>query len=231
MSIQNALRIIIPVWLWLLLVPAAYSQLKIDIVGGGANQIPIAIVPFRAENTLPQKVTDIVAADLSRSGLFKMVDGGGLTVIPAEPVEVQYGTWKSRGADALVIGSVSPLPNGSWDVRFRLLDVAKQNQLLGFAYQVTAQQLRSTAHKIADAIYEKLTGDPGVFSTRITYIVKNGTRFELQVADARVRGLEGVRVIDTSIMPFLVAGNTAAPAMAMAWRAADLVLADGNLKG
>src|SRR5258705_9115204 len=176
MIIQNALRIVIPVWLWLLVIPAAYSQLKIDIIGGGATQVPIAILPFKAENTLPEKVTDIVVADLSRSGLFKMVDSGGLTVIPTEPAEVQYPTWKTRGADAIAIGSVSPLPNGSWDVRFRLLDVAKQNQLLGFSYQVTAQQLRSTAHKIADAIYEKLTGDPGVFSTRITYIVKNGTR-------------------------------------------------------
>jgi TolB protein len=83
-----------------------------------------------------------------------------------------------------VIGSVSPLPNGHWDVRFRLLEVAKQAQLTGFAYQVTAQQLRNTAHKIADAIYEKLTGDVGVFGTRITYVVKQGTRFELQVADA-----------------------------------------------
>ena len=184
MIIQNALRILLPLWFWLILIPTAYAQLKIEIVGGGASQVPIAILPFKAENALPQKVTDIVIADLVRSGLFKMVDSGGLAVIPAEPAEVQYPTWRSRGADALVIGSVTPLPNGSWDVRFRLLDVTRQDQLLGFAYQVTAQQLRGTAHKIADAIYEKLTGDPGVFSTRITYIVKNGTRFELQVADA-----------------------------------------------
>jgi TolB protein len=69
-------------------------------------------------------------------------------------------------------------------VRFRLMDVLKQTQLTGFAYQVTPQQLRSTAHKIADAIYEKMTGDVGVFSTRITYVVRRGARYELQVADA-----------------------------------------------
>ena len=184
MKIQNALQIFFSVWLWLSLVPAAYCQLNIEIIGGGANQVPIAIVPFKAEDTLPQKVTDIVVADLNRSGLFKIIDGGGVTPIPSEPAEVQYPTWKVRGADALVIGSVSPLSNGSWDVRFRLLDVAKQAQVTGFAYQVTTAQLRNTAHKIADAIYEKLTGDVGVFSTRITYIIKRGTRFELQVADA-----------------------------------------------
>ena len=192
MKIQDALRIFLPVWLWLLLIPVAHSQLKIEIVGGGASQVPIAIVPFKAEATLPQKVTDIVAADLYRSGLFKIVDSGGLTSIPAEPADVQYPAWQARGADALVIGSVSPLANGYWDVRFRLLDVAKQAQLAGFAYQVTTPQLRNTAHKIADAIYEKMTGDVGVFSTRITYVVKNGTRYELQVADADGYGAQTI---------------------------------------
>ena len=178
--------------LWLVLVPAAYAQLKIEIIGFGSTQFPIAIVPFKGEETLPQKVTAVVTADLVRSGLFRMVDSGGLTAIPAEPAEVQYPVWTARGADALAIGSVSPLPNGYWDVRFRLLDVAKRAQLTGFAYQVTTQQLRNTAHKIADAIYEKLTGDVGVFGTRITYVVKRGTRFELQVADADGYGAQTV---------------------------------------
>ena len=192
MKIHNPFRIVLCVLLWLSLTPAAHSQLRIDIIGGGANQVPIAIAPFRGEETLPQKVTAVVTADLVRSGLFKIVDSGGLTAVPAEPSEVQYPVWTARGADALVIGNVSPLPNGYWDVRFRLLDVAKQTQLTGFAYQVTTQQLRNTAHKIADAIYEKLMGDVGVFGTRITYVVKIGTRFELQVADADGYGAQTI---------------------------------------
>lgn len=192
MEYPNPVRFAVFLLLWVLLTPLAHSQLKIEIVGGGASQVPIAIVPFKAEATLPQKVTDIVAADLYRSGLFRIVDSGGLTSIPAEPADVQYPAWQARGADALVIGSVSPLANGYWDVRFRLLDVAKQAQLTGFAYQVTTAQLRNTAHKIADAIYEKMTGDAGVFSTRITYVVKNGTRFELQVADADGYGAQTI---------------------------------------
>jgi len=192
MKIYNPLSIVLFALLWLSLVPAAHSQLRIEIIGGGANQVPIAIAPFKGEEALPQKVTAVVAADLVRSGLFRIVDSGGLTAIPAEPAEVQYPAWTARGADALVIGSVSPLPNGYWDVRFRLLDVAKQAQLTGFAYQVTTQQLRNTAHKIADAIYEKLMGDVGVFGTRITYVVKQGTRFELQVADADGYGAQTV---------------------------------------
>ena len=170
--------------LWLGLSASAHAQLKIEITGFGSSQFPIAIVPLKGEETLPQKLTDIVAADLARSGFFKIIDSGGVNPIPAEPAELQYPTWKTRGADAVMVGSVSPLPGGLWDVRFRVMDVGKQTQITGYAYRIAAAQLRSTAHKIADAIYEKMTGDVGVFSTRITYVVKRGTRFELQVADA-----------------------------------------------
>lgn len=178
--------------LWLFVSAGAWAQLKIEITGFGSNQTPIAILPLKGEEGLPQKITEVVAADLYRSGFFKIVDSGGVTPIPSEPGEIQYPTWKARGADAVVIGSVSPMPNGSYDVRFRLMDVLKQTQLTGFAYQVSAQQLRSTAHKIADAIYEKMTGDTGVFSTRITYVVRRGTRYELQVADADGFGAQTV---------------------------------------
>jgi TolB protein len=160
----------------------AHAALTIEIVGAGANQIPIAIAPFRAENGA--SVTPIIAADLTRSGMFKTIDPGGIDPVPSEPEQVKYEQWKSRGAEALVIGSITPMADGRYDVRFRLMDVVKGTQLAGFVYQVTAAQLRLTAHKIADVIYEKLTGDRGVFATRITYIVKRGTRFELQVADA-----------------------------------------------
>ena len=162
---------------------AAQAALTIEIVGAGANQIPIAIVPFRAEEGIPQPLTQVIAADLARSGLFKMVDPGGVTPVPYEPEQVNYPTWKARGADAVVIGTVTP-SGGGYEVRFRLMDVAKGTQLAGFMYNATTANLRLTAHKIADAIYEKLTGDKGVFSTRITYVVKRGTRYELQVADA-----------------------------------------------
>ena len=164
--------------------PSVHAALTIEIIGAGANQIPIAIAPFRAEDGLAQKITPVVGADLVRSGLFKLVDPGGVNPTPYEPQDVNYGTWRARGADHVVIGTVAPRPDGRYDVHFRLMDVGKQTQLAGFAYSASAAQLRLTAHKIADAIYEKLTGDPGVFSTRIVYIVKQGKRFELQVADA-----------------------------------------------
>jgi TolB protein len=171
--------------LGLALAPAsALAALTIEIVGAGASQIPVSIVPFAAEGGLPQSITGVVAADLQRSGLFRLIDGTGVQPQPHEPAEVQYPVWKERGADALVIGGIQRRPDGRIEVRFRLLDVVKQAQLAGYSYVITPEQLRAVAHKIADVVYEKLTGDVGVFSTKIAYVLKSGPRYELQVADA-----------------------------------------------
>jgi TolB protein len=89
-----------------------------------------------------------------------------------------------------VLGSVAARNDGRYEVRFRLFDVVKQAQLGGVAYTLTPAQVRATAHRIADYVYEKLTGEKGVFSTRIAYVVKRGTRFELQIADADGAGEE-----------------------------------------
>jgi len=180
--------------IFLLLAPlsAARAQLTIETIGAGSTQFPIAVVPFRAEGGLPQQLTPVISADLARTGLFRTVDAGGLNPPPHEPQDVNYPTWRARGADAVVIGAVAPLPDGRYDVRFRLMDVAKQTQLAGFAYTASREQLRLTAHKIADAIYERLTGDKGVFSTRITYVVKRGKGYLLQVADADGYGAQSV---------------------------------------
>ena len=163
---------------------AAHAQLTIEIVGGGATTIPVAIASFANEGTFPLSVTQIVGNDLSRSGLFKIVDAGGVNPRPARPEDVRYGDWTSRGADAVVVGSMTPMSDGRVEVRFYLLDVVKQSLLAGFTYVVTPAQVRATAHRIADVIYEKLTGSPGVFSTRIAYIAKQGTKYELFVAEA-----------------------------------------------
>lgn len=164
---------------------AAYAALTIEIVGSGARQIPIAIVPFSQENTLSQSITGVVGADLTRSGLFRSVETAGVIPQPYQPSDVRYPDWRSRGADALVIGSVEPAAGGRLTVQFRLLDTVRQTQLAGLSYTVAPDQLRLTAHRIADIVYEKLTGDAGVFSTRIAYVVKHGrASYELQVADA-----------------------------------------------
>jgi TolB protein len=168
----------------LLIAGPARAQLTIEIIGGGANQIPVAVLPFAGESVLPQSITEIVEQDLTRSGRFRTLFVGGVNPPPTEMSQVNFADWKSRLADALVIGQAQKLADGRFEVRFRLLDVPKQAQLGGISYTLTASQVRLTAHKVADFIYEKLTGERGVFSTRIAYVVKQGTRYELRVADA-----------------------------------------------
>jgi TolB protein len=162
----------------------AGAQLTIEIVGGAGTTVPIAIVPFENEATWPPGITGVVAADLQRSGLFKLVSEAGISPRPFRAEDVRPGDFRARGADAVVIGSMRPLGEARVEVRFALLDAVKQTQLAAMTYVVAPPQFRATAHRIADVIYEKLTGDAGVFSTRIAYITKQGARFELIVADA-----------------------------------------------
>jgi TolB protein len=165
-------------------VAPARAQLTIEIVGGAGTTVPVSVVPFDGEGAYPLGVSGIVGADLSRSGLFRLVDDAGIVPRPARAEDVRASDFRARGADAVVVGSARPTADGRVEVRFALVDVVKNVQLAAMTYTVTPAQFRATAHKIADIVYEKLTGDAGVFSTRIAYITKQGTHFELIVADA-----------------------------------------------
>src|SRR3989440_581533 len=184
----------------LLLAGPARAQLTIEIIGGGANQIPIAVLPFAGESMLPQSITEIIEQDLSRSGRFRAIFVGGVNTPPTEIAQVDFPEWKRRLADAMVIGQAQRLADGKLEVRFRLLDVLKQSQIGGIAFTFTAAQTRLTAHKIADFIYEKMTGERGVFSTRIAYIVKQGPRYELRVADADGQNAQSILISSEPIM-------------------------------
>jgi TolB protein len=162
----------------------ARAQLTIEIVGGAGTAVPIAVVPFENEGNWPLGVSGIVGADLARSGLFRLVDDAGIAPRPYRAADVRAADFRARGADAIVVGSMRPLGEGRAEIRFALVDAVRQIQLAAMTYVVTPAQFRATAHKIADIVYEKLTGDAGVFSTRIAYITKQGPRFELIVADA-----------------------------------------------
>jgi len=105
--------------------------------------------------------------------------------VTAPKLALTEGDLSTTAADAVVVGSMQPLPDGRVEVRFALVDVVKKTTLTAMTYTVTPAQFRATAHKIADVIYEKLTGSPGVFATRITYVMKrSANRHELHVADA-----------------------------------------------
>ncbi len=159
------------------------AQLTIDVIGGGQDQIPITVIPFKFESDHVATST-IVSADLERSGLFKLENVPTLANIPGDFKDLDLAFWRDQGSENLVIGRFESLNNGKLRIRFRLIDVLKGTQVLGASFEFTKQGSRLAAHRIADLIYEKLTGDIGVFSTKICYVVKKGEIFEIEVADA-----------------------------------------------
>ncbi len=171
----------------LIVTSAAQAQLRVEVSGVGSTQLPIAVATFADEGLAPQQVSAIIRDDLARSGYFKLIDVG--TVI-SETSAVNFGDWKSRGAEALVVGSVQKLSDGRFDVRYKLLDTIKSSTLSGFSLAALPSNTRLTAHKIADDIYEKLLGVRGVFSTRIAYVTKAGSEYRLEIADADGDGIQ-----------------------------------------
>lgn len=165
---------------------AALAQFRVEISGVGATQMPIAVTRFRDEEKGPQPVAAIVRADLERSGYFRPIDGNGAAL--DETSRPVMSEWRARNVDALAAGSMLRLADGRYDVRFKLWDVVKGSDLGGQASAVDPADLRLAAHRIADIVYEKLTGDRGVFSTRIAYVTKGGGRYTLRVADADGEG-------------------------------------------
>jgi TolB protein len=160
----------------------ASAALSIEIIGAGEHQIPVSLVPMGGDEKLGLAINDVVTGDLLRSGLFRLVDSTGKS--PHDVADVNYSDWQLRGAEALAIGTVGVQPNGRIEARFRLLDVVKQTQLVGEAVSANDGQLRAIGHRIADLIYEKLTGDKGVFSTRIVYVNRQSKSYSLIVADS-----------------------------------------------
>jgi len=163
---------------------SAWAQLAIEITGAGAQRTPIAVTPFAGESTLRPPVSAIIRADLERSGLFRSLEVPSLQPALSEASSINYAEWRARLADALVVGSLVALPNGRFETRVRVDDVVKQSRLGAVALPTPKEGVRAVGHRAADYVYEKLTGEKGVFSTLIAYVVKRGSAYELQIADA-----------------------------------------------
>ncbi|MDD5028441.1 MAG: Tol-Pal system beta propeller repeat protein TolB [Rhodoferax sp.] len=161
---------------------SSWAQFRVEVSGVGLTQVPVSFAPFKGQDGSPQKISDIVRADLERSGQFRAVvaAGGVLDELTLPNLSV----YRQAGADALVSGSVNKLADGRFDVRFRLWDVVKGQDMGGQSFAVAPADLRLAAHRVADYVYEKLTGDKGAFSTRIAYVTKAAQRYQLWVADA-----------------------------------------------
>ena len=173
-----------------LVAPSAHAILTIEITQGAAGGMPIAVVPFGWQGSFKpqQDVAAIIEADLARSGRFSPIAKTNFIAEPHRHNDVVMRDWQRIKADALVIGEIRQTAQARYDVSFRLYDIVKGQPLEGLRFQATPATLRAVAHQIADIIYEKLTGERGVFSTRIAYITREmqGRKalFKLQVADA-----------------------------------------------
>ncbi len=171
----------------LLMGTAAHAQLSVEIAGVGSNQIPVAVAAFANESVAPEQVSAIIRADLERSGVFKVIDARQTI---SDSASIDLAAFKASGADALVVGSVEKTPDGRLQVRYKLMDTVKKSQLSQMNDAVATRFTRLEAHKIADDVYEKLTGVRGIFSTRIAYVKENRAArdYQLVVADADGEG-------------------------------------------
>ena len=157
------------------------AQLRVEVTGLGVTLIPLNMNGFRDESSASQKISAIVQADLERAGQFKLTT---TALSMDETSRPDFSVLRERAMENFVSGSVTKLADGRYDVRFRLWDLMKSQDLGGASYAVSSTDLRRSAHQISDYIYEKLTGVKGIFSTRIAYVTKVKSSFHLWIADA-----------------------------------------------
>jgi len=178
------------IWLLSLFIPLqVHAVLTIEITGGTETALPIAIVPFSNENGASVNISEVISNDLKRSGRFAPLAQQDLLSHPHEQKDINFKDWRLLRSEGLVIGKVASVDGEQYQVQFQLFDVYKAQQLVGKRYQVPASGLRRLAHQIADEIYQALTGEVGVFSTRLAYVaVSKGsdgiTSYTLRVADS-----------------------------------------------
>lgn len=169
----------------------ALAQLEIEIVKSEVDALPIAVVPFAWNASQPPPVVavdEVISADLYRSGLFAPLARRDMIEQPTAPVDVRFGTWRLLNTDALVIGQIDDDGDRAYRASFWLFDVNTGEQLLALQESIGVDNLRFGAHRIADRIYEALTGTPGAFATRIAFVIQTRLAerqsYELVVADA-----------------------------------------------
>jgi TolB protein len=165
----------------------AYAVLTIKITKGVEGALPIAVVPFGSTTPLPVDIAAVINDDLKASGRFAPMAPAEMVGQPHDVGEIDFADWRRVAMENLVVGSVAPA-SGGYQVNFRLVDVYKGTQLVGYQIPAQPNQLRIVAHQIADIIFERLTGIRGAFATRIAYVTVTrsggGKTYQLQVADA-----------------------------------------------
>ena len=170
--------------------PVAAQSLSVDIVGGVKTATPIVVVPFAQEGVAPltTDVADVMRNDFNRSGKFRSLAKSDIVETPSIGSQIKFATWRLLKQDYIVVGRISDAGGGMLKVDFELWDVNKQQELLGGTFTTPAGDLRGVAHRMADKVYEKITGVRGAFWTHIAYVTSvglgNSTTYSLIVADS-----------------------------------------------
>jgi len=177
--------------LLLLVAQQADAQLEIEITEYAGKQTPVAVVPFGWEGQdaeAPFDISSVIAADLRRSGRFAPISENDMLQKPTTGVDVDFDDWSILAVEAVVVGKVTQTGTNAYSVQFQLFDVFRGEQLVGYRMPASRGTMRRVAHRAADMIYEKLTGIPGVFGTKVAYVTAQGRAndrlYTLVVADA-----------------------------------------------
>ncbi len=172
-------RLVLAVLLAIAAPATAAAQVTIRIDDPNFEPLPIAIVVPQAsageERTTAEEIAGVVTGNLEGSGLFRPIDRNAFVQRDgSEVLAPRFNDWKGIGADALVTGRVFHRTNGDVRIEFRLWDVSTGRQLIGRALETRRANWRRLAHKMSDAIYQRLTGESGYFDTRIVYVAESG---------------------------------------------------------
>ena len=155
----------------------ARALVEIDVNQGVVEPLPIAITSFLSGDEVGSEISQVIEADLRRSGLFAPIDKGAFIEKISNPdVAPRFEDWKVINAQALVTGRVTQEADGRLRAEFRLWDTFAGQQLVGEQFFANKANWRRVAHIIADTIYERLTGEKGYFDTRIVYIDESGPK-------------------------------------------------------
>lgn len=191
------------VCLWVVYSPLIHAELNIDITKSFESKVPIAVSPFGSSQSLTENISAIIDNDLDHSGYFKTLAEQDMLTQPTSANQVIMKNWQMLGQEYLVVGNTQQV-RGGYEIFFQLLDVSKNEQIMD--YKITARNagLRRAAHQISDLIYEKLTGNKGVFGTKVAFVSNEGDimnrNYQLQIAD--VDGYN-VQTIVTSKEPIM----------------------------
>ncbi len=152
----------------------AKSPTLVDITQGSANPMPIAIVEFSGASSHASEIREVVEHDLVSSGLFKSISPRAfIEKIPSASTVPQFANWKQIDAQALVVATVSE-QGGYVSAEMRVWDVLAGTQIAGKTFKISERSWRRIGHNMADAVYERLTGDKGYFDSRIVYVAESG---------------------------------------------------------